>query len=150
MWSCNTSTRLRITQLANVQRDNGKVCCYMFSVSYFSFLPSSKLKSGFHQQSTTQVRPQWEDRERVRTEYDYKIATMWSRIVVLERYHGGCVTGLIESGRGGESERGRDEGARGRFAEGKERFRGAVGVAAGEYPIPASMHDHPGAAEGTR
>ena len=30
-----------------------------------------------------------EDRERMRGEYEYMIATMQSRIALLERYHGG-------------------------------------------------------------
>ena len=41
-----------------------------------------------------------------------------------------CVTGLMGSGRGGEgeSERGGDEGAGGRLAEGEERFRAVEGL----------------------
>ena len=66
---------------------------------------------------------------------------MQCRIAVPDRYHGGSgerVRYRVDIWRGGESDRGGDE------------EREGVGVAVGEYPIPASIHDHPSAAEGTR
>jgi hypothetical protein len=55
----------------------------------------------------------------MRREYEYKITTIRSRIVVLKRYHG------------------REIGEEGREIRG---CGGAFGVAAGEYLIPTSMH----------
>lgn len=57
------------------------------------------------------------------------------------------MTGLIESGKARERQM-RDQGGRGGGAI--QGCGGAIGVAAGEYPIPASMHDHLSAPKGTR
>jgi hypothetical protein len=45
IWNCNTPPQLRITELANVQRDNWKVCCsticFPFLIPHFYLLKSS-------------------------------------------------------------------------------------------------------------
>jgi hypothetical protein len=51
---------------------------YLHKSSNHTFINSQRLKSDHR-----------EDKERMRREYEYKIATMQSRIAVVERYHGG-------------------------------------------------------------
>jgi hypothetical protein len=94
---------------------------YLLKSSNHTFINSQRLKSDHR-----------EDQKRMRREYEYKIATLQSWIALLERYHRGSgerVRDMVD-----RSER--EIGGGGEI----QGCGGAFGVAAREYPIPASMH----------
>jgi hypothetical protein len=96
---------------------------YLLKSSNHAFINSQRLKSDHR-----------EDQKRMRREYDYKIATLQTRISLLERYHRGSgerVRDMVDRS-------GREIGGGGET----QGCGGAFGVAAGEYPIPASMHTY--------